>query len=115
MALGSVPDVGVWRSFANRDVFGPAGKHHFAKIPAVEFYVRIPKSYVSTAKLPKPNIVLHDVREAPDRLTSLAPLQQRSGVNTIEVGRLAEMRLDQLSPTVRPCLEEILLETDKAE
>jgi hypothetical protein len=77
--------------------------------------VRIPKSYVSTRNLPKLNIVLHDVREAPDRFTSLAPLQKQTGVNTVEVSRLAGIRLEQVSPTVRPALEQILREIDKTE
>jgi hypothetical protein len=115
VALGSIPDVGVRRSFANRDVPGPEGKHHFAKIPTIEFSVRIPKSYFSTRNLPKLNIVLHDVREAPDRFTSLAPLQKQTGVNTVEVSRLAGIRLEQVSPTVRPALEQILREIDKTE
>jgi hypothetical protein len=115
VALGSVPDVGVRRSFANRDVPGPEGKHHFATIPTIEFSVRIPKSYVSTKNLPKLNIVLHDIREAPDRFTTLAPLQKQPAVNTVEVSRLAGIRLDQVLPTVRPVLEQIISETDKTE
>ena len=90
VALGSVPDIGVRRSFANRDVQGPQGKHHFASIAAPEFSVRIPKNYVSTANLPKLAIVLHDVREAPDRFTSLLPLHLQRGVNTIEDTRVEQ-------------------------
>jgi hypothetical protein len=110
-----LPDLGVRRSFANRDVPGPEGKHHFAKLSTIEFFVRIPKNYVSSVNLPKLSIVLHDVRDAPHRLTSLAPLQKQSGVSTVEVTRLAGIRLEQLSPTVRPHLEEILKETDKTQ
>lgn len=115
VALGSLPDLGVRRSFANRDVPGPEGKHHFAKLSTIEFFVRIPKNYVSSVNLPKLSIVLHDVRDAPHRLTSLAPLQKQSGVSTVEITRLAGIRLEQLSPTVRPHLEEILKETDKTQ
>jgi hypothetical protein len=115
VALGSIPDVGVRRSFANRDVEGPEGKHHFATIPTIEFFVRIPKSYLSTRNLPKLNIVLHDIREAPDRFATLAPLQKQPAVSTVEVGRLAGIRLDQVLPTVRPVLEQIISETDKTE
>jgi hypothetical protein len=115
IALGSLPDLGVRRSFANRDVPGPEGKHHFAKLSTLEFFVRIPKGYVSTANLPKLNLVLHDVQDAPHRLTSLTPLQKQAGVRAVEVARLAGIRLEQLSPTVRPHLEEILRETDRTE
>jgi hypothetical protein len=115
VALGSLPDLGVRRSFANRDVPGPEGKHHFAKLSTIEFFIRIPKNYVSSVNLPKLSIVLHDVRDAPHRLMSLAPLQKQSGVSTVEVARLVRISLEQLSPTVRPHLEEILKETDKAQ
>jgi hypothetical protein len=113
VALGSVPDVGVRRSFANRDVEGPEGKHHFAALPTFEFFARIPKGHVSSANLPKLNIVLHNVQEAPDRLTTLTPLQKQPGVNTVEVGRLSGIKLEQLPPAIRPHLEQILKETDK--
>jgi hypothetical protein len=113
IALGSVPDVGVRRSFANRDVSGPEGKHHFAPVSTIDFPVRIPKSYISTANLPKLNIVLHNVREAPDRLTTLAPLQQQPGVNTVEVGRLSGIKVEHLPSAVRHQFEQILNETDK--
>jgi hypothetical protein len=112
VALGSIPDVGVRRSFANRDVEGPEGKHHFAKISIIEFAVRIPKGYISTVNLPKLTILLHDIREAPDRFTSLIPLQRQTGVNTVEVSRLAGIRPEQLPAAVRPHFEEIVRDVD---
>ncbi|HEV2273235.1 MAG TPA: hypothetical protein VGR96_03675 [Acidobacteriaceae bacterium] len=108
IGLGSLPDVGVQRAFANSTVEGPQGKHHFAKLPTFDFFVRIPVSYVSTENLPKLQLVLHNVEDAPDRLTNLAPLGTQPGVKTTEVGRLAGIQLDQLSPTVRRELEPIL-------
>ena len=108
IGLGSLPDVGVQRAFANSTVEGPQGKHHFAKLPTFDFFVRIPASYVSTENLPKLQLVLHNVEDAPDRLTNLAPLGTQPGVKTAEVGRLAGIQLDQLSPTVRRELELIL-------
>jgi hypothetical protein len=33
VALGSIPDVGLRRSFANRDVDGPEGKHQSSWLP----------------------------------------------------------------------------------
>jgi hypothetical protein len=110
VALGSVPDVGVRRAFANRDVPGPQGKHYIVNVPTFDFSARIPKGYVTTMNLPKLNIVVHRVREAPDRFTTLAPLQRQSGVETEEVGRLAGIKLEELAPAVRPQLEEILKE-----
>jgi hypothetical protein len=113
IALGSVPDVGIRRAFANRDVEGPQGKHYFIKVPTFDFFVRISKSDVSSAALPKLNIVLHKVEDAPDRITSLEALQKQPGVKAVEVGRLAGIKLEDLPPAVRPHLEQILDETDK--
>jgi hypothetical protein len=113
IALGSLPDVGVRRAFANRDVPDPQGKHFFVDVPTFDFSVRIPKGHLVTANLGKLNIVLHKVEDAPDRFTSLAPLQKQPGVKTYEVGRLAGIKLDEVSPAVRSTLEQILEEADK--
>jgi hypothetical protein len=113
IALGSVPDAGVMRSFANRDVPGPQGKHHFATVPSFEFAVRIPAGHLVTANLPKLNIVLHKVEQAPDRFTSLAPLARQPGVKLQEVARLPGIRLDQLPVAVRPELERIVTENER--
>jgi hypothetical protein len=108
IGLGSLPDVGVQRAFANRDVEGPQGKHHFAKLPTFNFFVRVPAGYVVRTNMPRLQVMLHNVEDAPDRLASLAPLGRQPGVKTSEVGRLAGIKLEQLSPTVRPELERIL-------
>jgi hypothetical protein len=110
IGLGSLPDVGVQRAFANSTVEGPQGKHHFGKLPTFDFFVRIPAAYVNTDNLSKLQVVLHNVEDAPDRLTSLAPLGTQPGVKATEVGRLAGIQLEQLSPTVRPEFERILSE-----
>jgi hypothetical protein len=108
IGLGSLPDVGVQRAFANSTVEGPQGKHHFGKLPTFDFFVRIPAAYVNTDNLSKLQVVLHNVEDAPDRLTSLGPLGTQSGVKATEVGRLAGIQLEQLSPAVRPEFERIV-------
>lgn len=110
VGLGSLPDVGVQRAFANRDVEGPQGKHHFAKLPTFNFFVRIPAGYLVTANMSKLLVLLENVEEAPDRLTSLAPLGKQPGVKITEVGRLAGIQFEQLRPAVRPEFERILSE-----
>ena len=74
--------------------------------------MRIPKGYVSAVTLSRLNIVLHKVEDAPDRLTSLLALRNQPGVKTVEVGRLAGIKLEQLPSAVRPHLEQILRETE---
>ena len=113
VALGSLPDVGLRRAFANRDVPDPQGKHFLVEVPTFDFTVRVPNGHFVTANLPKLNIVLHNVTEAPDRFTSLAPLAKQAGVKTTEVGRLTGINVEQLSPNVRPALQQILTVTDK--
>jgi hypothetical protein len=108
VGLGSLPDVGIQRAFANRDVEGPQGKHHIGRLPTFDFSVRIPAGLVVAPNLPKLNVVLHNVQDAPDRLPSLAPLDKQPGVKTVEVGRLAGIALEQLSPVVRTQFERLL-------
>jgi hypothetical protein len=110
IALGSIPDVGLRRAFANRDVPGPEGQHRFIQVPTFDFFVRIPKAHVSDANLPKLTVVLHNVRQAPDRLAPATALQRQDGVETIEVARLSGLSLEQLPPAARPLFEKVLQE-----
>ena len=110
IALGSIPDVGLRRAFANRDVPGPEGKHRFIQVPTFDFFVRIPKAHVSDANLPKLTVVLHNVRQAPDRLAPATALQRQAGVETIEVARLSGLSLERLPPAARPLFEKVLQE-----
>jgi hypothetical protein len=108
IALGSIPDVGLRRAFANRDVPDPEGKHRFIQVPSFDFFVRIPKAYISAVNLPRLTILLHNVRQAPDRLAPGAALQRQSGVETAEVARLSGLSLERLPAEVRPLFEKIL-------
>ena len=108
IALGSLPDVGVRRAFANRDVPDPQGKHHIVSVPAFDFFVRVPQGHISAATLPKLTIALHKVEDAPGRFTSLSTLARQPGVKTVEVGRLAGIKMEQLPQALRSHLEHIL-------
>ena len=87
---------------------GPEGKHRFIQVPAFDFFVRIPKAHVSDANFPKLTIVLHNVRQAPDRLVPATALQRQSGIETTEVARLSGLSLEKLPPAVRPLFEKAL-------
>jgi hypothetical protein len=108
IALGSLPDVGVRRAFANRDVPGPEGKHHFFQTPAFDFFARIPRAHVTADNLQRMTVVLHNVHEAPDRLVPGLSLHRQSGVVTTEVARFASLGLEQLPAAARPPFERIL-------
>lgn len=108
IALGSLPDVGLRRAFANRDVPGPEGKHRFVQVPSFDFFARIPKVYVSRENLPRMTVVLHNVRQAPHRVAPGTALQKQSDIETIEIARLSGVRPEQLPAVVRPLFEKIL-------
>jgi len=108
IALGSIPDVGIRRSFANRDVPGPEGKHHIARIPSFDFYARIPREHFTATNMPKMTVVLHQIHEAPDRFAPLVPLRRQNGVLSVEIGRVAGIRLDELPPALRPQFDALL-------
>jgi hypothetical protein len=112
VGLGSIPDAGIRRAFANRDVPGPEGKHRFIAEPSFDFVVRIPKRELLATTLPRLTIVLHQVGEAPDRLLTPEPLPTQAGVKAIEVGRLPGIRLEELPADVRAHLERILQENE---
>jgi hypothetical protein len=108
IALGSLPDVGLRRAFANRDVPGPEGKHRFIPDPTFDFFVRIPKTQITEANLPNLTILLHNVRNAPDRLVPGTALQEQPGVETADVARLRGLSLERLPAEVRPLFEKTM-------
>jgi hypothetical protein len=108
IALGSLPDVGLRRAFANRDVPGPEGKHRFIPVPTFDFFVRIPKTQISELNLSNLTILLHNVRNAPDRLVPGAALQGQLGVDTAEVTRFHGLSLERLPAEARPLFEKIM-------
>lgn len=108
IALGSLPDVGLRRAFANRDVPGPEGKHHFVQVPDFDFFARIPKAQVSNETLARLTIVVHNVQQAPDRLVPAIALQRQPGIETTEVARLSGLSLERLPAVVRPQFDKIL-------
>jgi len=108
IALGSLPDVGVRRAFANRDVPGAEGKHRFFQTPTFDFFARIPRAHVTADNLEKMTVVLHNVHEAPDRLVPSLPLSRQSGTVTTELARFASLGLEHLPATARLPFENIL-------
>ena len=63
VAVGSVPDLGEWRSFPSPS--GPAELrvHHITSLPDAEFTMRIPREEVSLSALPKTEVALYQVKE----------------------------------------------------
>jgi len=114
ISVGSLPDVGVRRAFSNRDVPDPEGKHRFVQVPTFEFFVRVPIAHVTAENLPKMNIILHEVRETPDRLVPTLAVQKQPGIEAMEVVRLSGIQLESISQDVRLQLEAIIDENKNA-
>lgn len=108
VALGSLTDVGLSRSFANIDVPGPEGKHRIFLKPSFNFFVRIPKAQFTVNNLPQLNILLHELTDAPDKLLPLVPLSKQPGVQAAQVASLTGIRLEKLPPIIRPQFENLL-------
>ncbi len=106
VSLGSIPDVGRRRAFANADVPGPEGKHRYFPQAAFDFFVRIPKAELRPERLAQTHIVLYRVDAAPDRLSE-RPLARHAGVEAVEIARLPGIIRDELPPQVREQLERI--------
>ncbi|SIT39326.1 hypothetical protein BN2475_190188 [Paraburkholderia ribeironis] len=114
ISVGSLPDVGVRRAFANRDVPGPEGKHRFVQVPAFEFFVRVPTVHITAENLSKMNVILYEVRETPDRLVPTLAMQKQPGVEAMEVVRVSGIQLESIPEVVRLQLEAIIDEKRNA-
>jgi hypothetical protein len=108
IALGSIPDAAVTRSFANADVPGKEGKHGIGTRPTFDFHVRIPKAQLAAQSLPQVHVVLYQVTDAPERLLTADVLAKQPGVVTTEVGRLAGIRTEEVAAAARPQFLKIL-------
>ncbi len=72
--------------------------------------VHFPKAHVTAENLQKVDIVLHNVREAPDRLAPTLAMHQQPGVEAVEVARLSGVKLESVPTVVRSQLERIINE-----
>jgi hypothetical protein len=110
VGLGPVTDAGLSRSFANANVPGPERYHRLTQRTSFDFFVRVPKAQLTAAAMPKLNIALHRVGNAPDRLTpGVSLLKQTGGLQVTEVSRLPGIALEKLAPEIRPQFEKMLL------
>ncbi|MGA3282246.1 MAG: M64 family metallopeptidase [Smithella sp.] len=113
ITLGFLPDVGVRRSFANRDVPGREGKHHITILPSFDFFVRVPKNQISEKTLSQMTIMVHDVKQAPYRLLKEVPLTKQTDFMSIEIGRMVGIKMDEIPKEVSSQLNRILKENEE--
>jgi hypothetical protein len=109
VSMGSLPDVGISRSFANRDVPSPEGKHGFQQVSTFDFNVRIPRRDLTPTALPHLRISLYRLRQAPKHPVGRETLRdQLSGEELSEVGRLDGLPPDRVADAARAELERLL-------
>jgi len=109
VSMGSLPDVGTIRSFANRDVPDPEGKHGFQQVSAFDFNVRIPRQALPPAALQHLRISLYRLHQAPKQSLGLEALrQQLSEEELSEVARLVGLPANRVAGPPRAELERVL-------
>jgi len=91
---GSIPDLGVGRSFAHPNGTLEQRRHHTLTLSTYEFNARVPAEALKRASLPKTAVVLYRVKERPPTRTALArplsaaPLGEQRAREMREVGRV---------------------------
>jgi hypothetical protein len=95
IAVGSIADVGVNRSFPNPQVPGQEG-HFFVELPSYEFNVRIPREALSPSTLPKAEIALYRVKAPISQAIGDKPLPSQFSNELREVARLKGIPVKKL-------------------
>lgn len=101
---GSIPDVGIMRSFAHPSGTLEQQRHHTYPLSTYEFNVRVPTDALKRAALSKVSVVLYRVKERPPARAVLRqpftaePLGLQRAREMREVGRIVGLPASVLSP-----------------
>jgi len=104
---GSIPDLGVVRSFAHPNGTLEQQRHHTYHLSTYEFNARVPAHALKRAALPKIAVVLYRVKERPPARAALgqplaaAPLGVQRAREMREVGRVVGLPASVLSSAPR--------------
>jgi hypothetical protein len=97
VASGSIPDVGVMRSFPHPDAAQGQEGHYITPATSFDFLVRIPKEAVSENNLRRMQIPLYRIKEAPlPQAEGPESLGERFEKELREVGRIRGVKLEEL-------------------
>jgi hypothetical protein len=97
VASGSIPDVGVMRSFPHPDAAQGQEGHYITPATSFDFLVRIPKEAVSENNLRRMQIPLYRIKEAPlPQTEGPESLGERFEKELREVGRIRGVKLEEL-------------------
>jgi hypothetical protein len=102
IAAGSIPDVGVNRSFPNPD--GPSGQegHYFIELPSYDFDIRIPRDNLSPSMLSKAEIAVYRIKGMTrEPIAGDKSLRDQFGAELREVARIKGIPLKKLAKPVQ--------------
>ncbi len=109
VAMGSIPDAGVRRSFPPSEPEGEMKGHHIEEVPSYEFPVRIPQPGLYARSLPKLRITVYRIKgEVPAEPVSGAPLIRQYAEQLRPVAELKGLRLKDLPDDVQEQLKKAL-------
>lgn len=108
LAVGEMPDAGVWRSFPD-----PSGRpalqgHHITVVPSYEVAVRVPMRDVSLAALRRANITLYRWQGGESREPRERTLKTQLGSRVQTIGSLKGIRVDRLPKPAQSRLRQAL-------
>ncbi len=97
IALGSIMDVGVIRSYPNPYGVPDQEGHFFVELPSYQFDVRIPAKDLSISLLPQVEIILYEVKSPINNIISAKSLADQFRNEIREVTRLKGINIQALS------------------
>jgi hypothetical protein len=99
---GSLPDVGMRRSFPPPEPEPGQEGHYFTPAPTYEFIARVPKDEISLDALPQVDVAVYGIKEGPvPRTEGPEPLAAAHPRQLREVARLSGIKLDDLPRSVQ--------------
>lgn len=102
VSFGSIPDVGVRRSFPPEEPSDEIKGHHIEEVPSYEFAVRIPQRALAAESLPGLRISVYRIKGAPPSERALRmPLLEQFPQELRPVAELRGIRLEDLPKRVQ--------------
>lgn len=110
VAVGAVPDLGAWRGYPRpQNSPGVTGQHHLTPMTDAEFNVRVPRTELSIAALPRTEIALYQVKEdVSDKPLRLSSLGEQFGRELREIARLKGIHVEKLPKPTQKKLRQAL-------
>ncbi len=100
--MGSIPDVGVRRSFPPPEPAGEMKGHHIEEMPSYEFPIRVPQRELSERGLPDLRVSVYRIKgEVPSQRAMRAPLLDQFAEELRPVAELKGIHLPDLPQGVQ--------------